>query len=84
MKITEIRDTIQTLNWVRRDSTGGTREENIRTNLPALLAPHIAKVLALAIPARFARDIESKADALDAAAYVLDRWNELKTSALSR
>ena len=84
MKIDQIRDTIQTLNWVRRDSTGGTPEENIRTNLPALLAPHIAKVLALAIPTRFARDIESKADALDAAATVLARWHELQPATLAR
>ena len=84
MKINEIRDTIQTLNWVRRDSTGGTAEENKRTQLPAVLAPYIAKVLALAIPARFTRDIESKADALDAAATVIARWHELQTATLAR
>lgn len=84
MKINEIRDAIQTLNWVRRDSTGGTVEENKRTNLPALLAPHVAKVLALAIPTRFARDIESKADALDAAATVIARWHELQPATATR
>jgi len=75
MQINQIRETIEALNWNRKDATGGTREENKRTNLPALLAPHIAAVSALEIPARFVRDIESRAWALEAAAMVIERWH---------
>lgn len=72
--IAQIRDAIQTLNWVRRDATGGTREENKRTNLPLALGSHIARVTALVIQSRFTRGIESRTDSLDAAATVLARW----------
>ena len=75
MSISKIRETIQSLNWNRQDATGGTREENKRTNLPAVLAPHIAAVTALEIPARFARDIEAKKCALHAAKLVIEKWN---------
>ncbi len=75
------RETIQTLNWVRTDRTGGTSEENKRCRLPEELAPYIAKVEALEIPARFARDIEDKAHALRAAAAVIERWRERQTEA---
>ena len=73
--ITQIRAAIETLNWNRRDATGGTVDENKRTQLPTILAPHIAKVKALDIPARFTRDIENRAHALEAAAAVIERWN---------
>jgi hypothetical protein len=75
MSISKIRETIQSLNWNRQDATGGTHEENKRTNLPAVLAPHIAAVTALEIPARFVRDIEAKSWALHAAKLVLEKWN---------
>ncbi len=75
MSINQIREAIERLNWNRHDATGGTREENKRTNLPAILAPHIATVMALEIPARFTRDIENRAHALQAAATVIANWN---------
>ena len=74
--LTEIREAIETLNWIRRDSTGGTADENKRTQLPAILAPHIAKVKALEIPPRFTRDIESRASALEYADADIARWHE--------
>jgi hypothetical protein len=75
MNIAQIRTAIEALNWNRHDATGGTVEENKRTQLPAILAPHIAKVKALDIPARFKRDIENRDHALAAAATVIERWN---------
>lgn len=76
MTIKEIRNTIQTLNWNRRDATGGTSEENLRTRLDVVLAPHIAAVRALKIPARFAEDIQHQVEALGYADRVLTQWQE--------
>jgi len=75
MSISKIREAIETLNWNRKDATGGTAEENKRTNLPVILAPRIAAVSALEIPARFTRDIEAKSWALHAANLVIEKWN---------
>lgn len=75
MRIAEIRNAIRTANWNRRDATGGTREENARTNLPAILLPHVATLEALEIPLRFARDIEDRATAIAGITAVLARWN---------
>ena len=74
MNINQIRQTIEALKWNRINAGGGTVEENKRTNLPAILAPHIAEVAALQIPTRFARDIENRAWELDAASRVIARW----------
>jgi len=74
MRIADIRSAIDSLNWNRQDATGGTRNENRRTNLPERLAPHIATVQNLVIPDRFKRDIENKRHALDAAKNVIYRW----------
>lgn len=75
MKIKQIRDIIRRLNWNRQDATGGTPNENRRTNLPAVLAPHIAAVEALEIPPRFARDIEDRLHALRSARLAIERWH---------
>jgi hypothetical protein len=75
MKIADIRNTIDALNWARQDATGGTPVENLRTNLPEQLAPHIAKVVALEIPTRFENDIYRRQTALDHAAIAIDRWS---------
>jgi hypothetical protein len=76
MKIAEIRNTIDSLNWARQDATGGTATENRRTRLDVCLAPHIAAVKALVIPERFTRDIERQQNALQHAETVLARWSE--------
>lgn len=76
MKIDEIREAIDELNWARKEYTGGTRDENRRTRLDAALAPHIAAVKALAIPSRFVRDIECQQEALRCAESSLARWAE--------
>lgn len=75
MSIAEIRNAIRTANWNRSDATGGTREENARTNLPAILLPQVTILEALEIPPRFARDIENRATALAGITAVLARWN---------
>lgn len=76
MTIQAIRETISALNYARHDRTGGTPEENQRINLPAELAPLMAKVSALQIPPRFAREIEDKKHALESAEKVIARWHE--------
>ena len=75
MKIKEIRDTIARLNWNRQDATGGTRDENRRTNLPIILASHITAVEALEIPPRFLRDIEDRSHAIQRAKLAIERWH---------
>lgn len=74
MKTKEIRETIARLNWNRQDATGGTRDENLRTNLPAVLAPHIAAA-ALEIPPRFLRNIEGRSHAIQRAKLAIERWH---------
>jgi len=74
MKIADIRSTIESLNWSRQNATGGTRDENKRTDLAAILAPRIVAVQNLVIPERFTRDIENRRHALDAANNVIYRW----------
>ncbi len=79
VSIVKIRETIQALDWARDHHTGGTTEENKKTRLPELLAPYIAKVEALVIPARFAHDLGQQARALRSAAAVIERWRERQT-----
>ena len=76
MKISDIRVTIDCLRWHRVDATGGTVDENKRTQLPKILAPHIATVRALEIPPRFARDIEMQREQLEYAARAIARWHD--------
>lgn len=76
MKIGEVRSKIDELNWARQEFTGGTREENRRTDLSGILGPLVATVESLEIPARFTRDIEAREHALEAAATVLQRWEQ--------
>jgi hypothetical protein len=75
MTIKEIRATIQNLNWVRIDATGGTSEENKRSQLPTRLGAHIAAVEALEIHPRFASDIENRQAALARASVAIARWH---------
>lgn len=76
MKISDIREAIDALNWNRIDATGGTVEENKRTPLPIILEPHIATVRALEIPPKFARDIEMQREQLEYAARAIARWHD--------
>jgi|TARA_R110002096_G_scaffold55026_3_gene141593 hypothetical protein len=80
MKIAQIREAIDTLNWNRHDATGGTPDENQRTDLPTRLAPHIAIVKALKISPRFVRDLQNQASALQHANTVIVRWHDKKNS----
>jgi len=76
MKIAEIRDAIDTLNWTRNDLFGATRDEFRRMNVPARLAQRIEACKALVIPARFARDIENCRYAIERAEAMVARWHE--------
>ena len=80
MRIAEIREIINILNWSRQNATGGTREENQRCNLPARLEPLIAEVEALQIPPRHRRDIENRNQALTHARDALARWSDNRTA----
>lgn len=75
MKISEIRNVIDSLNWARKEFTGGTSTENRRARLDTILAPHIEAVKALEIAPRFARDIQSQQDAIRYAESALARWS---------
>lgn len=72
--IAQIRNTIEACNWVRKDVTGGTQAEFKRCDVPAHMAPHIAAVRALVIPARFQREIEGQAWAVECAEKTISRW----------
>ena len=75
MKIAEIRNVIDSLNWARQEFTGGTSTENRRARLDTILAPHIGAVKALEIAPRFARDIQDQQDAIRYAELALARWS---------
>lgn len=79
MKIAEIRRVIDGLNWTRRDLDGATSEEFKRMDVAARLAPRIAECKALQIPARFARDIEARRNAVERAEAMSERWAALHT-----
>ena len=55
----------------RRNATGGATEEIRRTSLDKVLSPHIAKVAALDIPARFADEIALREEAIRFAAQAI-------------
>lgn len=81
MKISTIRETLDSIRWTRQEFTGGTVEENRRTRLPAILAPHVTAVESLVIAPRFAKEIERRAWELEAAATVIARWQSSQSSA---
>jgi len=74
MKIAEIREMIDTLNWTRNDLSGHTRDEFKRADVPGRLRPKIEACRALVIPARFARDIERRDHAIASAEKMIARW----------
>ena len=82
MTIAQIRDAIETLNWVRMDATGGTPIENLRTNLPERLAPYIAAVESLVIAPRFYREIQRRKTALWYAEKVIAQWHRNHEAAM--
>lgn len=77
MRIADIRHVIDSANWRRNDFSGHTREEFLRANVPEQLGEHIAKLQALNIPPRFARDIQSRDSAIEYAQRMIARWHEL-------
>jgi hypothetical protein len=83
MKIAEIRTVIDTANWNRRDLGGSTREEFIRCNVAKRLAGQIEHMKALDIPARFARDIERRAEEIAYCEAVIERWLSMQPAAAS-
>jgi hypothetical protein len=78
MKIAEIRHLIDCCNWRRHDFSGHTREEFVRANVGEAMGEHIAKLRALEIPPRFARDIQARDSAIEYAQKQIDRWNEMR------
>ncbi len=78
MKIAEIREAINTLDWNRSDLYGATRDEFKRMDVATRLNKHIAICEALEIKPRFARDIEDCASALKRAKEMVERWKRLQ------
>ena len=81
MTIAQIRSAIDALNWTRSDLSGGTSEEFRRANVPARFERHIATCRDLVIPARFAREIESRQWAIERAEAMIARWEGRQVTA---
>lgn len=83
MKISEIRDAIDTLNWNRSDLYGATKDEFRRMDVETRLMEHINICKSLDIKSRFARDIENCETAIRRALDMVKRWKatqEIKPS----
>ena len=75
LKIGQIRDVIRFAAYVRHDLTGGTPDEFRRQQVGPRLREEIQKLQALEIPARFAADIERRADEIRYCETVIARWD---------
>ena len=78
MKIEEIRNAIDSLNWNRSDLNGATREEFIRMNVRDRLNKHIENVRALEINPRFSRDIAGAQYAIESALKMIEKWESMQ------
>lgn len=79
MKVAEIREAIDHLNWSRSDLQGATRDEFIRMNVPARLNPLIDSCESLEIKPRFKRDAHNRDYAVARAKAVISRWGRLNS-----
>ncbi len=79
MKIAEIRNVIDSAGWTRADLTGGTSEEFRKQQVGPSLRAHVAKLQALEIPERFARDIANRDREIVHAEKVIARWEAVQT-----
>ena len=59
LRISDLRDAVDTLNWSRNDLRGATLEEFIRMDVRTRMEKYIAVVeaLSLRVPARFTLDL---------------------------
>lgn len=78
MKIAEIRNVINSLNWTRNDLSGATTQEFKTMDVAARMAPRIAECKALQIPARFTADIESCRNAIERGEAAVTRWRAMQ------
>ncbi len=83
MKIKAIRDVIDTANWRRIDLTGGTAEEFKKQSVGPQMKEQIAKLRALEIPARFAREIARREVAIERCEKTAQRWYALFAAPVS-
>lgn len=67
------------LTYSVRGATGGTGEENARTNLPEVIRADWNAVRALQMPARFERDAKRRFDLITSTEATLKRWNDNQT-----
>lgn len=74
MKISEIREIIDLLNWTRNDLNGATNEEFKRIDVPGRLQPWIDKCKALVIDPRFGRDITRRQETIQRAEGMITVW----------
>ena len=84
MKISDIREKIQSLYYLRDMLTGGTSEEFARQNVGPDLAARIVEVEALEIPARFKADIEERRQQIEYAQKVIARWEGARAALLEK
>ena len=78
MKIQEIRDAINCLNWNRSDLYGATREEFIRMDVPSRLNKYIEEVRKLEIKPRFTQDIADAQHAIESALKMIEKWQTMQ------
>ncbi len=79
MKIAEVRQVIDRLNWTRNDLSGATADEFKRMDIAARLAPPIADCVALEISPRFGREVEGRRNAIERAEAMVARGVALHT-----
>ncbi len=83
MKIGEFRAAVDSLNWVRRDLSGATRQEFVAMDVRARLERHIVIVSGLLplVHARFADDLAHARSAIELAQATIVRWKGYRAEA---
>jgi len=83
MKISEFRESVDALNWNRRDLSGATRQEFVAMDVRARLERHIAIVGSLLplVRPRFADDVAHATAAIEAAQATIVRWEGYRADA---
>jgi len=80
IKISEIREVIDTALWAQDWYTGGTSEEFRRQQVGPALQKHVEALKAIhpQIKERFARDLQRCTDAIESLNRTIDRWNSIQ------
>ena len=82
LRIADFRALVDSLNWKRNWLTGGQAEEFRRQTVGPQLEAAIARLESALplVPARYARDLESAASAVEYARRVIARWHAARAA----